>query len=126
MQEQQTYVRHLNEFIVHPEHINDKGVLGLCKILKEITHLYDRAIIHAFGDLSYYKVEASSHHLDLKDMARVGDVIRLDAESIVHLGLSVDVNIIVNNASSNDRTLAIGHFVFSRQLAGMRQAVSLS
>lgn len=121
--QQPKYLTLYNEFIVDDEHITDKGILTACKILGEITRLYDQTIIAGFGDLNYHKTNTSSYHIDLIDTAHKGDVIRLETEATVHPGLSIDLNVIVNNLSQKNRTLAIGHFVFNRISDRLKQTV---
>jgi len=100
------------EFVVRREDINDNGILTVCKILKEITSLYDQAVILAFGDLNFYSILNSSYHLEFKSPAYPGDVITLDSTAIISFGQSLEIYIIVSKRTKKDNTIAQGHFIF--------------
>ncbi len=105
------------EFIVGKEDTNDRGALHICRILRELTGIYDQFVINAFGDLGYYKLLNSSYRLDLTGQAAQGDHIRLDATANVNPGRSVDISVAVYRIGRKPTAIASGHFVFTLQKA---------
>lgn len=103
------------EFIVNDEDTNDKGALHLCRILHELTGIYDRFVILTFGDLSYYTVLNSSYHLDFTGQAKKGDLIRLESKAAINPGLWLDINIVAYQTGRKENIIATGRFVFELQ-----------
>jgi hypothetical protein len=100
------------EFIVHHEDTNDNSALHLCKILHEVTAIYDQFVILTFGDLSYYTVLNSSYHLDITGQAKKGDLVRLESKAAINPGLWLDINIVAYRAGRKENVIATGRFVF--------------
>ena len=115
-----------SEFTVKRDDINDKGILTVCKVLREITTLYDQAVILAFGDLNFYNVLNSSYHLEFKSPAYPGDVIMLESTAVVSFGQSLEIYIIVSKRTKRDSTIAQGHFIFHLQTKGADEKARLN
>ena len=108
-------MRSATEFIVGHEDTDDKGTLQICKILRELTGIYDRFVILTFGDLSYYTVLNSSYHLDFTGQAKKGDLIRLESNAAVNTGLWLDISVVVYKTGKKENVIATGRFVFELQ-----------
>jgi acyl-CoA thioesterase FadM len=115
MEPKKNNIHFSNEFIVRQDDINDEGILATCNLLREITSLYDQAIVLAFGDLSYYRVVTSSYQLDFLKHAYLGDKINIQSDASVHFGLSLEVNITVHKKNKRNEVLATGNFIFNLQ-----------
>jgi len=103
------------EFVVSDEDTNDKGTLHICKVLNELTDIYDRFVMLTFGDLSYYTVHNSSYHLDFTGQAKKGDLIRLVSKAAINPGLWLDINIVAYKTGKKENVIATGRFVFELQ-----------
>jgi len=113
MQPIKDFLRLSNDFIVRDDHVNDEGTLATCNLLREITSLYDKAIVVAFGDLSVYKILTSSYQLNVINQAHLGDQLRFQSDAIIYFGVSLEVTITVNKQGKKNQTLATGHFIFN-------------
>ena len=114
-----------NEFVVRQQDINEEGTLTVCKILREITVLYNQAIILAFGDLNFYQVLTSSYKLDFLNKAHPGDLIKLESTAIISFGSSLEIDIIVHKKSKKDNTVAKGRFVYTMQNKAHKSAIAV-
>ena len=103
------------EFAVKREDTDNKGMLHLCRVLREVTGIYDQFVILTFGDLSYYTVLNSSYHLDFTGQAKKGDVIRLESKAAINPGLWLDISIVAYKTGKKESIIATGRFVFELQ-----------
>lgn len=100
---------------VKPEHLDDKGELATCIILKEIMNLNDQVVMRTLGAMDYYKFFTTWHRVELMNAtARGGDQIELIAEFYFTQQVSLEISVTVRkNEKYKSVLMAKGYFSFT-------------
>ena len=115
MEQIKKHLQLASQFVVSSEDTNENGALHMCRVLRELTAIYDRFIIMTFGDLGYYSILNSSYHLDFTGQAKKGDLIRLESKATINPGLWLDISIVAYKTGKKENIIATGRFVFELQ-----------
>jgi len=104
-----------HQFNVGALHINDRGELATCVILKEIIALNDEVIQQTLGSLNYHTFFTTWHRVELmNETALPGDTIELAAEFYFTQNISLEISVTVRKKiQGKGIVMAEGYFSFT-------------
>jgi hypothetical protein len=114
------------QFSVDADHINDRGELATCIILKEIMALNDQVILTTLGSLDYYTFFTTWHRVELmNEIATAGEVVELVAEYYFTEDISLEISVTVRKSGGTRKIImAEGYFSFTMK-SNERRSVHL-
>lgn len=112
----------LRVFTVRRADLDEQQRLAVCRLLRELTTLTDRAVKHAFGSMNYDCISATQYMVDFTGYASNGDVVELRTE-VVQIPGRLELAITIHKKrNAQYRQIGQGNFVFTHNTHKARLA----